>query len=94
MNEQNLRAQVQLAHQSPSSNDATPMEVDNSRGQHFRPKHHNRVNSAQGPRQVKCWHCGRLGHISRDCKEKEEQRSPMGHGRPRYQVPQNNRQEN
>ena len=74
------------------------MEVDHSRGQRFRPRYHkfNKVNSAQGPRQVKCWHCGRLGHISRDCKEKEEQRPPMGHGKPRHQWDQNqnNRQEN
>ena len=97
-NEQNLRARVQLSHQSPSNSNSTPMEVDHSRGQRFRPQYHKfkKVNSAQGPRQVKCWHCGRLGHISRDCKEKQEQRPPMGHGRPRHQwgQNQNNRQEN
>ena len=86
-NELNFRARVQLSHQSPSSSNATPMEVDHLRGQLFRPKCHkfNRVNSAQVPCQVKCWHCGRLGHISRDCKEKEEQIPPMFHGRPRHQ---------
>lgn len=87
-NEQNLRVRVQMSHHNYSSNNThTPMEVDHSRGQRF--KFRNRFNSvnstvnAQAQRQVKCWHCGMLGHISRDCKKKEQSRPPMGHGRPR-----------
>lgn len=98
-NEQNLRARVQMSHQTHTSSNHTPMEVDHSRGQRFRPRQgYNRVNSlvnTQGSRQVKCWHCGRLGHISRDCRDKAESRPPMGHGRPRNQMPQKqNTQEN
>ena len=90
-NEQNLRTRVQMSHQNTSSNH-TPMEVDHSRGPRFRNRQgYNRINSTnntQGPQQIKCWHCGRLGHISRDCRDKTETRPPMGHGRPRNQAPQ------
>ena len=90
-NEQNLRTRVQMSHQNTSSNH-TPMEVDHSRGQRFRNRQgYNKINSTsntQGPQQIKCWHCGRLGHISKNCRDKTETRPPMGHGRPRNQAPQ------
>lgn len=102
-NEQNLRARVQMSHNGPSYSHTrdthAPMEVDHSRGQRFKYKNRfNRVNSTmntQTNRHVRCWHCGMLGHISRDCKNKEQPRPSMGHGRPRTaNQMQQNHQEN
>lgn len=67
-NEQNLRARVALSH---SSRQETPMEIDHSRNKRFR---HN-VNT------VRCWKCGKEGHVIKDCKIKEFSGPPMGHGR-------------
>lgn len=80
-NEQNLRARVQMSHTS-NRDTHTPMEVDHSRGQHFRNRF-NRVNSAQQNRPIICWNCGIEGHISRECRNKDQSRPPMGHGRLR-----------
>ena len=95
--EQNLRTRVQMSHHD-SNNNHTPMEVDHSRGQRFKFKNKfNRVNSTfntETQRQIRCWHCGMLGHISRDCKNKQQSRPPMGHGRPRVQNQQQNQQGN
>ena len=70
----------------------TPMEFDHTRGQRFKggPRI-NRVNSSKQS-QVRCWRCGRTGHISRDCKAEDVRRPPMGHGSPRptYQRKQEN----
>ena len=89
-NEQNLRARVQLSHSYTTAKE-TPMEIDHSRGQKFRYKNRfNRINSAentQSRRPVRCWNCGQEGHISRECRKKEQNRPPMGHGRPRLQHP-------
>ena len=97
--EQNLRTHVQMSHQTNTSSNHTAMEVDHPQDQRFRHRQgYNRINSTvntQGSQQVKCWHCGKLGHISRDCRNKTEKRPPMGHGRPRNQAPQTqNTQEN
>lgn len=97
-NEQNLRARVQLSHNYATTKE-TPMEVDHSRGQKFRYQNRfNRVNSTvntQPNRPIRCWNCGQAGHISRDCRNKEQNRPPLGHGRPRVQNPnQSNNQEN
>ena len=96
-NEQNLRTRVQMSYHD-SNNSHTPMEVDHSRGQRFKFKNKfNRVNSTlntETQRQIRCWHCGMLGHISRDCKNKQQSRPPMGHGRPRVQNQQQNQQGN
>ena len=96
-NEQNLRTKVQMSHHD-SNNSHTPMEVDHSRGQRFKFKNKfNRVNSTLNTEtqcQIRCWHCGMLGHISRDCKNKQQSRPPMGHGRPRVQNQQQNQQGN
>ena len=87
-NEQNLRARVQLTHGTPQRREV-PMEIDHSRGQRFKYRNNpnfRQVNSAQPERKVICWNCGQEGHISRECKRKEQQnRPPMGHGRPRGQ---------
>ena len=86
--EQNLRNRVQLSHSNTTQKD-TPMEIDHSRGQKFRYRNRfNRINSAestQSNRPVRCWSCGQEGHIRRDCRNKEQGRPPMGHGRPRRQ---------
>lgn len=83
-NEQNLRCRVQMSnqsHASSSSTDHTPMEIDHTRSQSFRTgSKFNRVNSAVNPPRsfsVKCWNCGKLGHILRDCRAKI---APKGHG--------------
>ena len=87
--EQNLRNRVQLSHNTTQKE--TPMEIDHSRGQKFRYKNRfNRINSAentQSRRPVRCWNCGQEGHISRECRKKEQNRPSMGHGRPRLQHP-------
>ena len=89
-NEQNLRVMVQMTHSHAQSSHHEPMEVDHSRGQRFRGQNHpnrfNRINSAnpaQNFRQIKCWNCGMLGHVSRDCGPKDKPRPSVGHGRPR-----------
>lgn len=84
-NEQNLRMRVSMSHnnwQGPH-NRTTPMEVDLSRGHRYRPNN-RRVNSTQN-KSIKCWACGEVGHISRDCKKEETNRKNMGHGRSRFQ---------
>lgn len=85
-NEQNLRTRMQMTH-SFAQRKETPLEVDHSRGQRLKfqnKNRHNYVNSAESERPVKRWNCEEIGHISRDCKEKEHQnRPPMGHDRPR-----------
>ena len=91
-NEQNLRARVQMSHQG--SNVATPMEVDHSRGQRYRFNRFMKVNSAQNRPPIRCWTCGKIGHISRDCRTKEEPRPPMGHGQRRGGDSQLSNQEN
>ena len=75
-NEQNLQTRVQVArHGSYSTH--TPMEVDHSRGQRYKyGDKFKKVNTSNRP--IKCWTCGQMGHISRDCKAKEERRLPMG----------------
>ena len=87
--EQNLRNRVQLSHNTTQKE--TPMEIDHSRGQKFRYKNRfNRINSAensQSRRPVRCWNCDQEEHISRECRKKEQNRPPMGHGRPRLQHP-------
>ena len=87
--EQNLKNRVQLSHNTTQKE--TPMEIDHSRGQKFRYKNRfNRINSAentQSRRPVRCWNCGQEGHISRKCRKKEQNRPPMGHGKPRFQHP-------
>lgn len=91
-NEMNLRARVQLSHSTSSKE--TPMEVDLSRGQKykFRNRFH-KVNTTQANRPpIKCWNCGQAGHISRDCKKTEQNRPPLGHGRPRMQQPMQNQE--
>ena len=54
----------------------TPIEVDHSRSQRFKLKNKfNRVNSTVNSatqRQIQCWHCSMLGHISRDLKKKQK----------------------
>ena len=64
--EQNLRARVQMSHQG--SNVATPIEVDHSRGQRYRFDRFKKVKSAQNRPPIRCWTCGKIGHISRDCR--------------------------
>ena len=65
------------------------MEADRSRGQRFKNRlRFNKVNSTQA--QVRCWHCGQTGHISRECKAEDIRRAPMGHGRSRLTFDQNN----
>ena len=72
-NEQNLRARVQMSHQSSST--ATPMEVDHSRGQHYKFNRFKKVNSIQSNRPpIRCWTCGKIGHLSRGCRDKQRHR--------------------
>ena len=86
--EQNLRNRVQLSHSNTTQKE-TPMEIDHSRGQKFRYRNmFNQINSAestQSKRPVRCQSCGQAGHNSRHCRNKEQGRPPMGHGRPRRQ---------
>ena len=64
-NEQNLRTRVQISYRTNTSSNHTTMEVDHSQGQYYEHRQgYNRVNSLVNT-QVKCWHCGRLGHMSR-----------------------------
>ena len=81
-NEQNLRARVSMS--GPWRTDTretrgTPMEVDHSRGKSYYKK--SRVNEVRTSKQVKCWACGELGHVIRDCKSEKSTNKPMGHGR-------------
>lgn len=70
-NEQNLRARVALSH---GGRIEMPMEIDHSR---------NRQYNRQGRHVnvVKCWNCGREGHVIKDCRAKEVNRHAMGHGK-------------
>ena len=92
-NEQNLRTRVQMSrHGSYSTH--TPMEVDHSRGQRYKyGDKFKKVNSTSN-RPIKCWTCGQMGHISRDCTAKEERIPPMGHGQSRRGTSQSNNQGN
>lgn len=90
-NEQNLRARVQMSHQG--SNVPTPMEVDHSRGQQYKFNRFKKINSIQN-RPSRCWTCGQMGHISRDCRTKEKRKPPMGHGQSRGGASQSNNQGN
>ena len=69
VNEKNLRNRVKIA---SGASQYEPMEVDLSRGQRFK----KRIND------IKCWNCGKTGHVIKDCKEKSSSKPPMGHGRP------------
>ena len=69
VNEQNFRNRVKIA---SGGSQYEPMEVDLSRGQRFK----KRIND------IKCWNCGKTGHVIKDCKEKNSTKRPMGHGRP------------
>lgn len=91
-NEQNLRARVSMSGLGRSGVDThvrgTPMEVDHSRGQRYfqyknRERRVNEVNSTDR-KVVKCWGCGQLGHILRDCRAENVNKPPMGHGRSRF----------
>ena len=90
-NEQNLKARVQMSHQG--SNTPTSMEVDHSRGQQYKFNRFKKINSTQN-RPSRCWTCGQMGHISRDCRSKEERKPPMGHGQSRGGASQSNNQGN
>ena len=71
------------------------MEVDHSRGQRFnRFNRFKKVNSTQNRPPIRCWTCGKIGHISKDCRAKEEPRPPMGHGQRRGGESQSNNQGN
>ena len=89
-NEQNLRARVQLSH-SYTTVKETPMEIDHSRVRSSdTKKRFNRISSVentQSRRPIRCWNCGQEGHISRECRKKEQNGPQMGHGRPRLQHP-------
>ena len=82
--EQNLRNWVQLSHNNTTHKE-TPMEIDHSRDQKFRFNRIKTAESTQSKRPVRCWSCGQEGHISRDCRNKEQGRPPMDHERPRKQ---------
>ena len=90
-NEQNLRARVQMSHQG--SNVPTPMEVYRSRGQQYKFNRFKKINSTQNMAS-RCWTCGQMGHISRDCRTKEERKPPMGHRESRDGANQSNNQGN
>jgi hypothetical protein len=86
-NEQNLRARVAMSAFSRVDTRGTPMEVDHSRGQKYQHKFH-RVNEVQSSRSsVKCWACGELGHVIRECRSEKRANRPMGHGRSFNQNP-------
>ena len=90
-NEQNLRARVQMSHQG--SNVPTPMEADHSQGQQYKFNRFKKINSTQNM-PSRCWTCGQMGHISRDCRTKEERKPLMGHGQSRGCASQSNNQGN
>lgn len=86
-NEQNLRARVNMSH---TKTEPEPMEVDHSRGQRFRPNRQTRFNTVNSTvhnrsnRPLKCWHCGKEGHVIRECRLKQQGGRPSaGHGRSR-----------
>ena len=91
--EQNLRTRVQMSrHGSYSAH--TPMEVDHSRGQRYKYGDKLKKVNSTSNRPIKCWTCGQMGHISRDCRAKEERRPPIGHGQSRRGTSQSNNQGN
>ena len=90
-NEQNLRARVQMSHQG--SNVPILMEVDHSQGQQYKFNRFKKINSTQN-RPSRCWTCGQMGHISRDCRTNEKSKPPMGHGQSRVSASQSNNQGN
>ena len=93
INKQNLRTRVQISrHGSYSTN--TPMEVVHSRGQRYKyGDKYKKVNSTSN-RPIKCWTCGQMGLISRDCRAKDRSRPPMGHRQSRRGTSQSNSQGN
>lgn len=89
-NEQNLRARVNMSHTTTTPE---PMEIDHSRGQRFqrnRPNRFTRINSAAqngSSRPIRCWHCGKEGHVIRDCRFKQQGVPTVGHGRSNNSEP-------
>ena len=69
VNGQNLSNRVDIA---SCTSQYDPMEINLSKGRRFK----NRIND------IKCWNCGKTGHVYKDCKEKYSIKPPMGQGRP------------
>ena len=62
------------------------MKVDHSRGQryfHYKNRDH-RINEVHTERKPKCWGCGQVGHVIRDCNARSTNKPLMGHGRGRF----------
>lgn len=57
-------------------------QVDTSHGTAPGPMNLGGINQQRHKRQIKCYNCGKMGHIARNCRSKKQQWTPVPEGAP------------